>query len=84
MRQPAVLGRIRTPCRSSTSTIEPAVVASTRRMATVHIDVPDAAIVSSMTCMLGAPPVPMISREANSVPAMTNGSSTMINLPGRR
>ena len=62
---------------------EPLVPVSTRRIATVHMAVPEATMVSSMTCMLGAPPVPRISRDAISVPAMTNGSGNS-NLPGPR
>ncbi len=55
--------------------IEPPVAGETRRIATVHIAVCEAATTSSTTCMLGAPPVPRMSRDASSIPAMTNGSS---------
>ena len=42
---------------------------SMRRIATVVSSVPDASSAASITSRLGAPPVPMINREVNSLPA---------------
>ncbi len=65
------------------SSTDPGVAVSTRRMDTVHMAVPDASIAAAMTARLGAPPVPMISREASSSPAMTRMSSAMSTSLGR-
>src|SRR4029077_19525808 len=65
-----------------TSMIEPPVAASARRIATVHIAVPEATMAWSITCMLGAPPVPRMSRDPNSVPAIMNGSGMSTSLDG--
>jgi hypothetical protein len=42
VKQPAVLGRTKQPASSSTSRIEPWALGSTRRIATVAIDAPEA------------------------------------------
>ena len=44
-------------------------------MATVVSSVPEASSAASITSRLGAPPVPMISREPKLRPAMTSGSA---------
>ncbi len=75
VKQPAVLGRTRMPSRSRTERTEPCTVGSRRRMATVVSSVPLATRERSRTSRLGAPPVPMIRREENSVPPRTNTSS---------
>ncbi len=74
VRQPAVFGRISTPSRRSRSNTEPRAVLSTRRIATVVSSVPDATSAASRISRLGAPPVPMISREPNGRPAISSGS----------
>ena len=48
---------------------------SIRRIATVVSSVPEASSAASITSRLGAPPVPMISREPNDRPAMQSRSS---------
>src|SRR5262249_25067371 len=45
---------------------------------TVHMEVPDAARISSTMRMVGAPPVPRISRDSSFSPATTSGSSSDI------
>jgi hypothetical protein len=83
VKHPAVFGRTCTPARFNTSITEPSACASTRRIATVVSSVPDAISARSRTSRLGAPPVPMMSREENARPAITSGSST-VSLPARR
>lgn len=63
-----VLGSTWIARRSSTERTEPATPGSSRRIATVVSVVPEAVSARSSTSRLGAPPVPMISREPNSVP----------------
>jgi hypothetical protein len=46
--------------------------ASTRRIATVVISVPEAISASSKTARLAAPPVPMISRDVKLRPAIVS------------
>lgn len=58
--------------------------AFTRRIATVVSSVPEATSARSSTSRLGAPPVPMIRRDAYVVPPRTKGSSAMVSLLGRR
>ncbi len=72
--QPAVLGSTRMPRSVSRPSTDRPPPGATRRMATVVSSVPDAASARSSTSRLGAPPVPMISREPNFSPAMTRGS----------
>src|SRR4249920_107464 len=60
------------------SSSDPGAATSMRRMATVVSSVPDASNAASMTSRLGAPPVPMINREPNSLPAMINRSTSLI------
>ncbi len=62
------------PPRPAPPWLAVAVLGATRRMATVVSSVPDATRARSSTSRLGAPPVPMISREPNFSPAMTSGS----------
>jgi len=57
------------------SRTDPGTPAVTRRRETVTMPVPDARIADSRASMLGAPPVPRISREASVVPAISKGSS---------
>ena len=78
-----MLGSTRMPRLVRTSSTEPVAAGSTRRMATVVSSVPDAASARSSTSRLGAPPVPMMSRELIGSPAITNGSS-MVSLPALR
>src|SRR4051795_3275871 len=65
------------PADASTSTIEPRAAGSTRRSASVARSAPDARTASPITSRLRKPPVPMISRERNSRPAMTKPSATL-------
>src|SRR5215211_99276 len=58
------------------SSSDPGAATSIRRMATVVSSVPEASKAASITSRLGAPPVPMINREVNSLPAMINGSAS--------
>src|SRR6267378_3510850 len=71
-RQPAVFGNGVMPSRFSRSSTPVPPSASTRRIATVVSSVPDAMSASSSTARFAAPPVPMISREPNSRPAMVS------------
>src|SRR5690242_9781827 len=71
-RQPAVLGNGVMPRRVSRSSTPVPLSASTRRIATVVNSVPDATSASSSTARFEAPPVPMISREPNSRPAIVS------------
>lgn len=83
VKQPAVFGRTRMESRSSTERTEPWTVGSSRRMATVVSSVPDAIRERSSTSRLGAPPVPMISRDEKVDPPMVRRSSAMpVSLPG--
>ena len=82
VKQPAVFGSTRMPRAASTSSTDPEAAGSTRRIATVVSSVPDAASARSSTSRLGAPPVPMMSRELIASPAITNGSS-MVSLPAQ-
>lgn len=84
VKQPAVFGSTRMPSRSSTDSTEPCTEAFTRRIATVVSSVPEATSARSSTSRLGAPPVPMIRRDAYVVPPRTKGSSAMVSLLGRR
>ena len=83
VKQPAVFGSTPIPAPASTSSTDPAAAGSTRRIATVVSSVPDATRARRSTSRLGAPPVPMISRDLKVRPASTNGSS-MVSLPARR
>jgi hypothetical protein len=58
------------------SSSDPGAATSMRRMATVVSSVPEASKAASITSRLGAPPVPMINREVNSLLAMINGSTS--------
>src|SRR4051812_33254089 len=58
------------PADASTSTIEPRALGSTRLRASVARSAPDARTASPITSRLWKPPVPMISRERNSRPAI--------------
>src|ERR1700689_983987 len=82
VKHPAVLGRTRRPDRATTSRKELAPAGSRRRRATVTICVPEASSARSRMSRLGAPPVPMISREVKCSPAMTRESSTSPALDG--
>src|SRR3954470_7135538 len=64
------------PADASTSTIEPRALGSTRRSASVARSAPDARTASPITSRLRKPPVPMISREPNSRPAIVNVPGT--------
>src|SRR4051812_24445772 len=65
------------PAASSTSTIEPRALGSTRRSASVPRSAPDARTAAPMISRLRNPPVPMTSRDPNSRSAMTNLSATL-------
>src|SRR4051812_15855788 len=65
------------PADSSTSTIEPRRVGSTRRSASVARSARDARTASPIASRLRKPPVPITSRERNSRPAMTSASATL-------
>src|ERR1700683_10181 len=80
VKQPAVFGSALIPRSASTSSTEPPEPGSSRRMATVVSSVPDAASARPSTSRLGAPPVPMISRDPNFSPAISSGSSVSISL----
>src|SRR5262249_21114957 len=67
-----VLGSGLIPSRLSRSSTPVPLSVSTRRIATVVSSVPDAISASSSTLRFAAPPVPMISREPNSRPAIVN------------
>src|SRR6476620_11368299 len=71
-RQPAVFGSGLMPSRFSRSRTPVPLSASTRRIATVVSSVPDAMSACSSTLRFAAPPVPMISREPNSRPAIVS------------
>ena len=75
VKHPAVFGNTRRPSPRSTSSNEPDIEGSTRRMATVVISVPDASNAAASTSRLGAPPVPVINRDPNDTPAITNAST---------
>src|SRR5215813_13041720 len=75
VKQPAVLGNTLIPRSARTSSTEPGEEGSTRRIATVVSSVPEAVSARPSTSRLGAPPVPMISREPNFCPPSTSGSS---------
>src|SRR5690242_4475629 len=79
-RQPAVLGNGVMPRRVSRSSTPVPLSASTRRIATVVSSVPDAISASSSTARFEAPPVPMISREPNSRPAIVSFESPVATL----
>src|SRR4051812_43298468 len=64
------------PADASTSTIEPRAAGSTRRSASVARSAPDARTASPITSRLRKPPVPMISLERNSRPAIVNGAGS--------
>src|SRR5215207_5210590 len=74
-RQPAVLGSGVMPRRFSRSSTPVRPSTSTRRIATVVSSVPDATSASSSTARFAAPPVPRISREPNSRPAIVSFDS---------
>src|SRR5689334_11577837 len=74
VKHPAVFGSTSTPAASSTSMIDPRALGSSRRSATVHISVPDSRSASVSSSWLVKPPLPRISRERNSRPAMTSES----------
>src|SRR6202043_2190823 len=65
-----------------TCSSDPRADGSTRRIATVTSSVPDAFSARSSTSWLGAPPVPMINRDAKRSPAMTSASPTSTSLDG--
>src|SRR6478735_5277493 len=60
------------------SSRDPGAATSIRRIATVVSSVPDASSAASITSRLGAPPVPMINRELNSLPAMISRSASLV------
>ena len=85
VKQPAVLGSTSTPAASSTSRIEPAgggVEPAQRDRAQLRASTPASASASSS--WLAKPPVPRISRELNSRPAIASTIAHLISLPGPR
>src|SRR5258708_5840951 len=75
VKQPAVFGSTLMPRSARTSSTDPGEEGSTRRIATVVSSVPEAVSARPRMSRLGAPPVPMISRDANFCPPSTSGSS---------
>ena len=72
VKQPAVFGSSSTPQSSITSTSEPRAPASMRRSATVTIAVPLTRIASASVSSRVKPPVPRISRDGSSRPAIVS------------
>src|SRR5215208_1889944 len=81
VKQPAVFGSTSSPASSSTSTIEPRALGSTRRIATVANSAPDSRAASAISWRLRKPPVPRIRRDSSGRPAISN---TLTLLPAPR
>src|SRR6478735_12046521 len=75
VKQPAVLGSTRIPWSTNSWNNEPVSAVEYRRMATVVRAVPDARSAAPRPSRLGAPPVPMISRDPRATPSITRPSA---------
>src|SRR5690349_16594642 len=75
VKQPAVLGSTRIPWSTSSWNSEPVSAVEYRRMATVVRAVPEASSAAPRPSRLGAPPVPMMSRDPRATPSITRASA---------